>query len=99
MMASVNSDWVYTDVRLIPDDILFTNARIGLPEDYGVEGLVAVFVASNHRLNPEPICYVDAAERVDGDWVDVDGDMVECDERGKVRRVVAWTAFPALQFN
>ena len=92
-------DWVYTDVRLIPDDILFTDARVGLPEEYGVDGLVAVFIACNHHLNPEPMCYVDAAERVDGDWLDVDGEPVEVDERGQRRRVVAWTPFPALQFN
>lgn len=93
------NDWVYTDVRLVPDEAVFTKARIGLPEEYGVDGLVTVFIACNHRLNKEPMCYVDAAERVDGDWLDVDGEQVEVNEDGRSRKVVAWTAFPALDFR
>lgn len=96
MMMGIG-DWVYTDTTLIPDELLFTDARIGFPEDYGL-GLVIVFIACDHHLNPEPMCYVDAAEMVDGEWIDVDGEPVEVDDRGQKRRVVAWTAMPRLQF-
>lgn len=98
MMTRVG-DWVYTDWTLIPDEDVFSMARVGLPEDFGIDGLVAVFIACDHKLNPEPMCYVDAAQRIDGEWVDCDGEDVDVDEGGVHRRVVAWTVFPALQFN